>query len=376
VRETAGRLRSLVRPSHLRYSSGMPKDDEKLLRQLSLVSFLVNRTQPATAQEIRALVEGYYGMSDQAFVRRFFQDREELRASGLVIETAAEGGRDETDVYYLPQENYHLPEVTFTPEELRALTMALGLLRGRFAYERPLLLALACLTHGEPSPLEGELAGVAVSLAAEEDSEHTLAVLARLEEAVSRGKTVCFSYYSMHRGVNSARIVDPYGLLRIGGHWYLVGRDRAADAVRTFRLSRIDSPLTFASKNSRDFRIPMAFDINEYRARPPWLLGAPQGTARLRVAEDIAWWVERTYPDSTAELSAQAAEQQDDAWIEFSMAYSEAEVLVAWVIGLGEKAELLDPPELRECARRMLTRIWQAHEDAPLPDSLPAGRSD
>ena len=110
-----------------------------------------------------------------------------------------------------------------------------------------------------------------------------------------------FDYRGSAVGAEQTRVVDPYGLFRIGGHWYAVGRDHDRDAIRTFRVGRIVGTLRFATKNPRDFSLPTDFDPDEYRARPPWLLGEIRGRARVAISEDLCWWVERTYPHLTLE---------------------------------------------------------------------------
>jgi hypothetical protein len=55
----------------------MAKDTEKLIRQLSLISYLMAERRPVTAQEIRRDVEGYSAMNEDAFARRFHADRSE-----------------------------------------------------------------------------------------------------------------------------------------------------------------------------------------------------------------------------------------------------------------------------------------------------------
>jgi proteasome accessory factor BC len=343
----------------------MPKDDEKLIRQLSLVSFLLNRSRPATTREIQAVVEGYDDMSDSAFVRRFFQDRRELAEAGIVIETVADTENDADEAYYLPEENYHLPDIRFTSEELRALRSALALLHGRFAYERPLQLALACLTHGRSAPEDPDSEHLAVTVGPESDSDDVLAALARVEEAIRRGKTLSFDYYSLHRDAVSRRTVDPYCLIRSSGHWYTVGRDHGSDALRMFRLSRIRGSLTYAGKSARDFRVPEGFDAGDYVGRPPWLLAEPSGRAVFQVSADVAWWVERSYPrvehlgSSPPEAGCEAA-----GWVRFTTAYSDADALLAWIAGLGTRAELLEPPELRERMYARLAAVWEAHAGA------------
>ena len=64
-------------------SRGLAKDTEKLIRQLSLISYLMAERRPVTATEIRRDVEGYSDMTEDAFARRFYADRAELDALGI-----------------------------------------------------------------------------------------------------------------------------------------------------------------------------------------------------------------------------------------------------------------------------------------------------
>src|SRR5439155_16244914 len=61
-------------------SGTLAKDTEKLIRQLSLISYLMAERRPVTATEIRRDVEGYSDMTEDAFARRFYADRPELDA--------------------------------------------------------------------------------------------------------------------------------------------------------------------------------------------------------------------------------------------------------------------------------------------------------
>src|SRR4051794_20199289 len=132
----------------------MAKDTEKLIRQLSLISFLMAERRPITALEIKQEVEGYSGMNDDAFARRFYADRAELESLGieLKVDKPAEGYY-EAENYSLPPENFYLPAIEFTDAELGALRMALTLLDGEFAYAEPLRLPPQESPWGKPSAL-------------------------------------------------------------------------------------------------------------------------------------------------------------------------------------------------------------------------------
>jgi hypothetical protein len=177
------------------------RDDDKLVRQLSLVAFLMAQQRPVTAEEIHEAVEGYGGMSEQAFLRRFYSDRSELEGVGLKL--AVERPSDDPfqgDLYAMPPENYYLPPIEFDEAELSALHTSLYLLEGQFAYAEPLRLALQHLTLGRPSPLDDHAARtVAVNLLGSRHTAEVSSHLIKIESAISRRKTIRFRYYSIGR---------------------------------------------------------------------------------------------------------------------------------------------------------------------------------
>ena len=92
------------------HPNGVAKDTEKLIRQLSLISFLMAKRRPVSALEIKREVEGYSEMNDDAFARRFYADRAELESLGIELQVDKPGeGFFEAELYSLPPENFYLP---------------------------------------------------------------------------------------------------------------------------------------------------------------------------------------------------------------------------------------------------------------------------
>ena len=90
-------------------------------------------------------------------------------------------------------------------------------------------LALTAICHGRHDGSEERFDLLPVALAPDEDARKAGKQLARLEDAVARGRTVCFSYPGSDPiGLPMERTVDPYSLFFIQGHWYVVGRDHLA----------------------------------------------------------------------------------------------------------------------------------------------------
>ena len=204
---------------------GMAKDTEKLIRQLSLISYLMAERRPVTALDIKRDVEGYSGMNEDAFARRFYADRAELESLRipLTVEKPLDGVAEQEN-YSLRPENFHLPAIEFTDSELAALATALSLLDGEFAYAEPLRLALQQITWGRPSPLSApDQQGVALGITASAGGHELSQNLAKIETAIFRHKTITFDYYTMERDETGPRVVDPYHLLFRGGQFYLLG---------------------------------------------------------------------------------------------------------------------------------------------------------
>ena len=333
------------------------RDDDKLVRQLSLVAFLMSQQRPVTAEEIHECVEGYGGMAEQAFLRRFYADRSDIEAMGLRL--AVERPSDDPfqgDLYALPPENYYLPSVDFDAAELSALQTCLYLLEGQFAYAEPLRLALQHLTLGRPSPLDDHAARtVSVNLLGGDYSPEVAAHLTKIEAAISRRKTIRFTYYSIGRDERAEREVDPYSLLYSGGNWYVVGYAHEREAMRIFRLSRIEGRITYTTRSDHDFPAPQELDLSRYRDRAPWQLEDAVDTAEILLSPTIAWWVEQMFgAHGETEMNA------DGSGV-FRTEFGNRRELVAWVLGLGAEAEVGAPGELRDAVIAALRLVRDRH---------------
>ncbi|HET7567510.1 MAG TPA: WYL domain-containing protein [Gaiellaceae bacterium] len=332
----------------------MSHDTDKLIRQLSLVAFLMAERRAITARDVKSNVEGYSEMSDEAFARRFYSDRAELLSLGVPLQSQRDEFTGE-ELYTLRSEQYFLPQLELEDEELAALQTALYLLEGKFAYAEPLRLALQNLALGRPGFREAptETAG-RVEVLDPDYSPEMPGRLAKLENAISKQRTVKFEYWSISRDQVSERTLNPYALLPDNGVWYVVGHDLDRDDIRTFRVSRVRNEIKFATRRERDFRAPADFDIERYRGRPPWQIGDVVGEARIEVRGDTAWWVRRAY-GTTGRL-------EDGVFV---TEYSSLPQLASWVLRQNGRAVPLEPAELKREVAGALRRVRDGHEGTP-----------
>jgi proteasome accessory factor BC len=329
-------------------------DTDKLIRQLSLVAFLMAERRALTARDVKGNVEGYSEMSDEAFARRFYSDRAELLALGVPLDSQRDEFTGE-ELYTLRSERYFLPELDLSDEELAALQTCFYLLEGHFAYAEPLRLALQNLALGRPGLVETRSPTAdRVEVHDPDYSPEMPGRLAKLEGAISKQRTLKFRYWAITRDTETERTVDPYALLLDRGRWYVIGRDHDRDDIRTFRVSRIRGDIRLATRRERDFRLPEEFDVDVYRGRPDWQFGEPVGEARIEVAGDTAWWVERVY--------GKVGRLRDGT---FATEYASLEPLVRWILRQDGRAVPQSPPELRRSVKAALELARERHEADP-----------
>ena len=328
----------------------MSHDTDKLIRQLSLVAFLMAERRPLTARDVKGNVEGYSEMSDEAFARRFYSDRAELTGLGVPLHSQRDEFTGE-ELYTLRSENYFLDRLDLKDDELAALQTALFYLDGKFAYAEPLRLALQNLALGRPGFPEARTdTAERVRVSAPDYSPELAGRLSKLESAISKQRTIKFSYWSPQRDKVSERALNPYALRLDEGVWYVVGHDLDRAAIRTFRVSRLRSDIRFATRRERDFRLPTDFDVEAHRVPRPWQIGEIVGVARIAVQGDTAWWVDRTLAD--AGVLADGV---------FETSFARIEPLTGWVLRQNGRAVPLEPKALRHAVADGLALLRATH---------------
>ena len=171
-----------------------------------------------------------------------------------------------------------------------------------------------------------------------------LAVFNTLSRAVLRQQEVTFVYRKPGDARKTARRVRPYHLANRENLWYLVGFDCERAALRTFALPRIaDAEVTKTA-----FARPPEFSPEKFFANALGVLGGAgdyRVVVRFRAAaaERIR---EREWHES------QELRELPGGELELTLrlgALTEAE---QWILGWGDAAEVLAPPELRASLRR------------------------
>jgi proteasome accessory factor C len=187
--------------------------------------------------------------------------------------------------------------------------------------------------------------------------------LSKIETAISRRKTIEFTYYTMERGETEKRKVNPYHLVFRSGQFYLIGHSHERDATRVFRLSRIQGKVGYASKAEHDFSPPEDFDRRDYGQRADWQLGEIKGTAKIFIRDRITWLIERDFGSYGELRPAKKSDGAPGKGSVFETEYASERELIAWVLRWRQNVRVLAPKELREEVESRLSLLHDRHHN-------------
>jgi proteasome accessory factor B len=314
-------------------------------RIVNLAMYLSAARAPVTWEDIRAEVAGYPDdQGREAFLRMFERDKKQLRESGLVIATDAEGR------YLLDEAATYATEVQLDDDESAALRAAAAALVDdpSFPFSQDLQLAMAKLAPGSGHT------PCATARMADEDPVRQGRDAALVAEAAQRCKRVTFAY-TTSAGERADRVVEPYGAFVRDGRWYLVGRDVDRDALRTFSLSRIESlEVNEARQSTPDFERPADFDIAVH-VMLPFQLGEEDFSAVIEFASDAAWRA-RALTAGQGHVA-----DGDDGSIEWSVPARSKGRLIRWTIENGPGIRVLEPADIASEAVGLLEEVRREH---------------
>jgi proteasome accessory factor C len=152
---------------------------------------------------------------------------------------------------------------------------------------------------------------------------------------LERGRALRITYYTAGRDATSDRVVDPMRMLVVDGRGYLEAWCRRAEAVRLFRLDRID-----ALTELQEPAVPARSQPGSREVFHP-APDSPLVTIRVGLG---ARWVTEYYP------CEEVVEEPGGTWL-VSLRASDLEWARRLVMGLGAGGEAVRPPELVDLVR-------------------------
>ena len=319
------------------------RKSERLLNLL--IMLLVQRHYVAKGR-IREIL--YPGTSDDAFEKMFERDKEELRSLGVPIEVGS------MDVYFDDEPGYRvrpdqlaLPDISLTSDEAAVIGLATRVWQHARLADATSEAVRKLSALGVPID-ETALDIAEPRLSADEPSFDVF------WEAIQERVPVAFDYRRSGATRTSTRHLQPWGVVRHSGRWYVVGHDVDREQERVFRLSRVQGEARRDGPPG-SYEIPAGTDVRATAlrlARPP-----ATGEAVLLVRSGTGLALRR---DATQVDHDVAGPDARTAWdrVRIQRAADEA---ADEVLGYGDAVYVESPSTLRdEVVRRLRATVEAA----------------
>lgn len=174
-------------------------------------------------------------------------------------------------------------------------------------------------------------------------------VLTRIASACRDHEQLCFAYNDRKREATT-RIVEPLRLAHTGRRWYLVAWDTTRADWRTFRVDRVELPITGGPRfTPRE----LPEDVAVYVTRSI-SLGPYAHRARLKLHVSAKVMADQMPP------WCGLLEPIDDHTSQLEVGADTLSMLVAQMLMIGVDFEILDPPDLAEACLGVIQRLSRA----------------
>lgn len=295
-------------------------------RRLMLVlpSFAESPSQSVTELSERLQVPAATLISDlHALAERF----DDLSGFAEPVEISLTGDRVEL------RTDHFLRPMRVSMAELAALELGLGVIANQ--------------SEGEIAPLVGETLAQLRQCIASLPQDHRWSglrstvlhesggkALDTLRRALRKGRVVEFEYHRPADEQSASRVVRPYAVLFASGSWYLAGWCESADALRLFRIDRIDELVI----TDREHQVPDDFSAESLVVNGrPWVSESPPPVMKVRYSSVISRWI--------AERDGLPLEPDGSAVR--TMPLADREWAVRHVLQYGPDAQVIEPDYLQ-----------------------------
>jgi predicted DNA-binding transcriptional regulator YafY len=276
--------------------------------------------------------------------RTIYRDLESLEEMGVPVWES--NGR-----YGIDRESY-LSTIRLNLNEAIALFFATRLLAHHSDENNPhVVSALNKLAAGLPdSTISSHMARAADVIRAKPLRADYIRVLEAITRAWADRQQIRIHYRDAN-GALTERVISPYFLeaSRSEPASYVIGHDQLRNALRTFKLERIEQADILETR----YTIPSDFDPYQHLASAWGVMDEAEVQVQLRFSPSVT----RRVKESTWHHTQQIIDLPDGG-CEFTIQVGGIKEIRQWVMGWGGDVEVLAPAELREDIREQARRMF------------------
>lgn len=277
--------------------------------------------------------------------RTVYRDIDALCQVGVPIYGVAGEG-------YRLMDGYYLPPVTFSPDEARALALALSMFMGfsvdgatRKSAENARDKIQAILPKRQKREVEALTAVLNFYALPQPQIDFDDQKLLAIQQSIHENKLIDLTYHSLADNAQTQRVVEPIRLAMINHTWILSAYCRLREDVRNFNLARIERyqalDQSFTPRNANQPRVPEEeYDIV------------------VRFDHDVVRWVREQQ-----HLSFVRERQPTGDGVVMIYRVPSWGVIGKWLLGWGDQMTIIAPRHLRVQILQMAQRIAERHAD-------------
>ena len=233
-------------------------EGSKSERLLNLLIMLLVQRHYIAKDRIRSIL--YPDSTPDGFEKMFERDKEELRSLGVPIEVGQMDAYFEDEPgYRIRPDEFALPEIDLEPDEAAVVGLATKVWQHA---------TLAKATTEAVRKLTA--VGVAVDVTQLEIAQPRLSAdepsFDAFWQAVQDRTPLAFDYLRSGQQTPATRHLQPWGVARYSGRWYVVGYDTDREAERVFRLSRVQGDVRRDGAPG-SYEIPPGTDVRDIARR-------------------------------------------------------------------------------------------------------------
>ncbi len=279
--------------------------------------------------------------------RTIYRDMQALGEAGVpLVSTPGHG--------YALMKGYFLPPLSFTTDEATMLLLGNGFLAQNFDAQYRIAAESAArkITGALPEQLRAEVAEVQenIHLIGTPTRPEQMEVLQQLRRAILQKTAVRFRYYARHAQIDkeeiSLREADPYSLIYAYQSWHLTAYCHLRQAMRNFRLERIENLELLTHTFKRHLISP--FQQQEHNATRVI-------TIRALCDEKIARWVQES-----RYFFIVSAEKQPEGLL-ITLTVRQEEDALQWLLSWGGHIQVLEPATLRQRMRQEIEQMLEQY---------------
>lgn len=325
---------------------------KKIERQINLLAYLLNSYESCSWEEIQFNVKGYDpDASHDSFRRMFERDKDDLRAHGVSIEYDEDG-------CYLSKEKYYLPEVNFSSEEVVALNLVARIGKTEVTpFSNEFLSAILKLSFDEPidNLKDTNQNFLYMNLGISDKDKDKFK---SIDDATAERKSIAFKYQGAQDNEPAKRDLEPYARIFLKDNWYIVGKCRSKEAVRSFNIKRIvgDIDVNLQNPKKPDFEIPPDFRISEMTDKKPWEWGDSDPIkVTLKCNGEVFKILEKQFSFNTGQREIKESD------IVFEIDVVDTDQLLKWILINKCNVEIVSPNWLKEKIDTHLNEIKELY---------------